>query len=102
MLTFYRRAAALRHQYPALRTGAFEPLHAAGQVYAFARRLEGQTAVVILNAGAAAVPVSLRLPFVAAPALARVWPEPAGPMQPLTAGRLNISVPARAAQVFTE
>lgn len=102
LLAFYRRAAALRHRYPALRTGAFEPLHAAGQVYAFARRLQGQTAVVIFNAGAAAARVTLKLPFVAAPALARAWPEPAGQMQPLTAGRLEVTVPVRTALVFVD
>jgi len=49
LLTFYRRATALRHRYPALRTGTFQRLHASGGVYAFARTLPQQCAVVIVN-----------------------------------------------------
>jgi neopullulanase len=50
LLTFYRRAVALRHRTPALRTGTFQRLHASGGVYAFTRRLPQQCAVVIVNA----------------------------------------------------
>ena len=49
LLAFYRRATALRHRYPALRTGAFQRLHARGGVYAFIRTLPQQSAVVIVN-----------------------------------------------------
>jgi hypothetical protein len=40
----------LRHRHPALRTGTFQRLHASGGVYAFARTLPQQCAVVIVNA----------------------------------------------------
>jgi cyclomaltodextrinase / maltogenic alpha-amylase / neopullulanase len=50
LLAFYRRATALRHHNPALRTGTFQRLHAGGGVYAFARTLPQQYAVVIINA----------------------------------------------------
>jgi cyclomaltodextrinase / maltogenic alpha-amylase / neopullulanase len=49
LLAFYRRATALRHRHPALRTGTFQRLHASGGVYAFARTLPQQCAVVIIN-----------------------------------------------------
>jgi cyclomaltodextrinase / maltogenic alpha-amylase / neopullulanase len=50
LLAFYRRATALRHRYPALRTGTFQPLYANSGVYAFARTLPAQCAVVLVNA----------------------------------------------------
>ena len=49
LLAFYGRAIALRHRYPALRAGAFQRLHASGGVYAFARMLPEQCAIVIVN-----------------------------------------------------
>jgi glycosidase len=39
LLAFYRRAIALRHHTPALRTGAFQRLHAEGGIDVFARTL---------------------------------------------------------------
>jgi neopullulanase len=44
---------ALRREHVALRRGAFVPLYAddAANVYAFARRLDGETLVVVLNSG---------------------------------------------------
>jgi neopullulanase len=50
LLAFYRRATALRHRHPALRTGTFQPLQANRGMYAFARVLPQQCAVVIVNA----------------------------------------------------
>jgi cyclomaltodextrinase len=49
LLAFYRRAIALRHHTPALRTGTFHRLGASRGVYAFARLLPQQCAVVIVN-----------------------------------------------------
>jgi cyclomaltodextrinase / maltogenic alpha-amylase / neopullulanase len=49
LLAFYRRATALRHRYPALRTGTFQRLRTSGGVYSFARTLPQQCAVVIIN-----------------------------------------------------
>ncbi|CAN5593791.1 glycoside hydrolase family 13 protein [soil metagenome] len=51
LLDFYRRAVALRHQYPVLSLGSFEALLADNYLYAFRREGEGQTALVIFNAG---------------------------------------------------
>jgi cyclomaltodextrinase / maltogenic alpha-amylase / neopullulanase len=61
LLAFYHRAIALRQRYPALRTGSFQPLYARGGVYAFARTLDRQWAVVILNTQATAVTVDLEM-----------------------------------------
>ena len=50
MLDFYKRATAMRHAHPALRTGSFQTLYAANDVYAFVRTDERETIVVIFNA----------------------------------------------------
>jgi neopullulanase len=53
LLAFFRRAIALRHDHPALRRGRYMRLHADDRrnVYAFARRGEQETLVVVLNNG---------------------------------------------------
>ncbi|MGD2177768.1 MAG: glycoside hydrolase family 13 protein [Anaerolineae bacterium] len=53
LLTFFRRAIALRHNHRALRRGRFVSLHAEApcNVYAFARQGEQETLVVVLNNG---------------------------------------------------
>ena len=43
---------ALRKAHPALRSGAFEVLHAAGEVVIYLRRLDEETFVVALNRSA--------------------------------------------------
>lgn len=48
---YFATVIELRHQYPALRRGSYKTLYAQGQVYAFARQLEGQTVIVAINAG---------------------------------------------------
>ena len=54
-----RRYIALRRQYCALRRGTFIPLYASDRtnVYAFLRRLPGETIVVVLNNGESSYPV---------------------------------------------
>jgi cyclomaltodextrinase / maltogenic alpha-amylase / neopullulanase len=61
LLAFYRRAIALRHRYPALRTGTFQRLYASGGVYAFARTLERQCAVMIFNTQTRAMALDLSM-----------------------------------------
>ncbi len=53
LLGFFRRAIALRHEHPALRRGRYVRLLADDQhnVYAFARKGERETLVVVLNNG---------------------------------------------------
>jgi cyclomaltodextrinase / maltogenic alpha-amylase / neopullulanase len=61
LLTFYRRAIALRQRYPVLRTGTFRTFLARGEIYAFGRALPTQAAVVLFNVGPH--PVTLDLPL---------------------------------------
>ena len=58
---FYRQAIALRHRFPALRTGSFETLYAQGDVYAFVRQLDGEVVIVLFNAGRQTVRFDLPL-----------------------------------------
>jgi cyclomaltodextrinase / maltogenic alpha-amylase / neopullulanase len=61
LLAFFRRAIALRQRHPVLRTGALQPLYARGGVYAFARILDRQWAVVILNTQTTAMTINIEL-----------------------------------------
>ena len=51
MQAFFRQAIALRHAHPALRHGEYFQRFAEGLCYAFERRDESETLVVVLNAG---------------------------------------------------
>jgi glycosidase len=51
LLDTYRQLIGLRHQYTALRIGSYEVLLAEGDVYAFARSLDNEEAIVAVNAG---------------------------------------------------
>ena len=48
---YFKRCIALRRTYPALRRGDYTRLHARNEVYAFGRRLDNETLVVVLNNG---------------------------------------------------
>ena len=50
LLTLHKDLIALRHQYPALCTGAYKTLAAEGEIYAFARSDERERIVVVVNA----------------------------------------------------
>ncbi|MCC5609674.1 glycoside hydrolase family 13 protein [Nostoc sp. CHAB 5834] len=47
----HRQLIALRHTYPALRTGDYQILHAQGQIYIFARTLGTEELIIAVNAG---------------------------------------------------
>lgn len=100
LLGFYRRATALRHRYPVLRTGTFAALHAEGRVYAFQRRLGDQQAVVALNAGAKRATLALDLPGEAPAAWDQAWPEGVDSGYRTGGGPLKLTVPARQAVVL--
>jgi alpha-glucosidase len=51
VLAHYKKLIALRKSSNALQEGAFLPLYAAGDVYAYARVLKNQSVVVVLNRG---------------------------------------------------
>ncbi|MEW4567917.1 glycoside hydrolase family 13 protein [Tautonia sp. JC769] len=57
----FRTYIRLRHSLPALRRGTFEPILAEGHVYAFLRRFEGESVLVLLNAGTAGVSLDVDL-----------------------------------------
>ncbi|MGB9593242.1 MAG: glycoside hydrolase family 13 protein [Anaerolineae bacterium] len=58
---YVKRCVALRKAHRALRRGDFRPLLARDDVYAFARALDGEVMIVLLNAGRAPKQVALQL-----------------------------------------
>ena len=62
VLDYHRKLIALRHNYPALRTGSYHVLHAHAAVYVFARILDSEEIIVALNAGTAPAKVSFEVP----------------------------------------
>jgi hypothetical protein len=62
LLDFFRRAIALRHRYPTLRTGRFRSLYGQDGVYAFLREQDDHHMVAAFNANATPVTVDLPLP----------------------------------------
>lgn len=61
VLDYHKKLIALRHQYPALRTGAYKILGTQGMVYVFARIL-GETALIVaINGGTEKATVELPL-----------------------------------------
>jgi cyclomaltodextrinase len=61
VLDYHRQLIAIRHQYKALRTGTYEVLFAETTVYVFARILEGEEVVVIVNIGTAEIEVNINV-----------------------------------------
>ena len=59
VIDYHRQLIALRHSYPALRTGTYQVLFAEGAVYVFARILEAEELIVVVNAGTAPANISL-------------------------------------------
>jgi neopullulanase len=102
LLAFYRQATALRHRHPVLRTGSFQTLYAAGETYAFQRRLDQQEAIVIFNNAAASVNIKLALPKTTPPHFTSAWPEDDRQVYRVEAGQLTLTVPARSARVLVK
>lgn len=100
LLDFYRRAIALRHRYPVLRTGTFQTVYASGDVYAFSRQLDQQEAVVIFNVASSAVTRKIKLPDIELDALSQVWPPEAEQTYQVRQGRLEITLSPREAVVL--
>jgi neopullulanase len=81
LLTHYRQLTALRHGFPALRRGDFQPLYAQGKVYAFRRLLDAPEysapyeALVFANTGKTSASIDLPLPADSAAAYIQVWPN---------------------------
>ncbi len=51
VLEYHRKLIAIRHAYPALRTGNYQVLFAEGTVYVFARTLGAEEVIVAVNVG---------------------------------------------------
>ena len=100
LLDFYRKATALRHRYPVLRTGNFKTLHAEGEIYAFQRLQVEQEAVVVFNAGTCPTPVRLALPKGNAKVFAGIWPDADDAPCSVAGHHLEMTVPARSARVL--
>jgi neopullulanase len=73
LLSFVKKCIALRHAYPALRSGTYTRLYAGAGVYAFCRQLDGQMLVVILNAARERHVVDIALPVEHTTPLRDVW-----------------------------
>ncbi|MGC9522146.1 MAG: alpha-amylase family glycosyl hydrolase [Anaerolineae bacterium] len=101
----FRRFVALRRAHPALRRGSYTELHVGKETYAFARRWQDETIVVVLNAGEdpAALEIDLRKVLSdGAPhdvTLPEVWAD-----TPIRAAgaRLALTVPALEGRVFVQ
>jgi cyclomaltodextrinase / maltogenic alpha-amylase / neopullulanase len=61
LLNYHRKLIALRHRYPALRTGTYQVLSALGTDYVFARTLEEETLWVAVNTGMEPTRIELQL-----------------------------------------
>jgi neopullulanase len=97
---FYRRATALRHAYPALRTGDFTFLHAHGDVVAYRRRLDGQELIVAFNASKKErATLSLPAAKLASQTYQAAWPAGAGTFS-LADGALSLNLPPQSALVL--
>jgi neopullulanase len=58
---YVKQCIALRRAHPALRRGDYTRLYANGDIYAFGRRLGGETLVVVLNASRASFALDVPL-----------------------------------------
>jgi cyclomaltodextrinase len=100
LLEYVKQCIALRNAHPALRRGEFKSLFAHGKVYAFGRRLAGETLIAVFNT--AAEPWEMDLPVGGylsdGAVLHGAWGEGTATVQ---GGRLGgLVVPARTGSVF--
>jgi len=100
LLDFYRRATALRHAYPVLRTGEFQSLYAKGRMYAFRRTLGGQEAVVAVNSGSKNASAAIPLDSLDSTDFRQVWPHGRSNGFRVSRKQLNVTAPAQSAVVL--
>ena len=100
LLEWFRRATALRHQYPALRHGDYITLLGAGNIYALGRQLGDECLIIAFNAGYESIGVNLPvggyLPDDAT--LTDVWN--ANRKYAVGTGTITLQMPARSAVVM--
>ncbi len=51
LLKYTKHCVSLRHKHPALNRGTYHPLYSSEYIYAFGRKLQTETLVIVLNAG---------------------------------------------------
>jgi cyclomaltodextrinase len=97
---FFKRCIALRHAHPALRRGDYTRLHADDGVYAFGRRLDDETLVVVLNSGLSDTIVNLDVAGYLddGVTLAEVWGDGTGQV---AGGKLATQVAGRTGVVLS-
>ncbi len=61
-LEYHQKLIALRHQYPALRTGNYQILYAEDAVYVFARVLKSEVVIVAINVDSSEITVKFPIP----------------------------------------
>jgi len=102
LLTFFRWAIALRHAHPALRRGRYLRLHADDRygIYGFARQMDGDTLVVVLNNGPTGydLDVPARELFIEGTVLRDLWGG--GQAQVVTGRITGMMLPARSGVVL--
>lgn len=49
VLNYHKQLMTIRHQYPSLRVGSYQPLFAQGSIYVFARILDAEATIIAVN-----------------------------------------------------
>lgn len=102
LLTFYRRATALRHRYPVLRTGTFKAIYAEDSVYAFCRKLDQQEAIVVFNTATEATTRKISLEGIGSTTFTQAWPEDDEKSYQVTDNQIELTVPVQEAVVLVK
>ena len=100
LIAYIKAATGLRHQYAALRTGTYEPLHAEGDAFAFLRKLDHQQALVIYNNGEDERALSLDLADTVGQVWRSAWPDSDDTYQATDKGSLDVTIRPRSACVL--
>lgn len=94
VLAYHQTLIALRHTYPALRTGDYRVVLAEGEVYIFTRSLDQETVMVAVNAGTTKTRIDICLPEVLSDRL-RTVKFGSAQIQWTADDQLEIDLPAR-------
>lgn len=100
MRAYFREVIALRHAQPALRHGRYTTLHAAGNIYVFARHDEETVLVTAVNAGGDEQPVTVAVSSLLADGAVLEPILGPGRMTQASDGRVTLSLPARSGIVY--
>ena len=100
LLAFYQKATTLRHSHPVLKTGSFRFTYADGNVMAFCRRLDDQSAVVVFNGGRESAQVQIPVPDQDGNTMTQVWPVREQSQTLVKGGVLSLTLPPRDAVVL--